>query len=394
MTEDVEKDRQRAEVFDALGHPARITVLKALSEGPLGFADLKKRLNIESSGHLQHHLSKLGNLIKVDENGRYCLSEYGKDALFAVQTVENVREPRIKELSGERLSKATARLLLALALLLLVAFVWLQIASMNNPNFLLLMFSSFIFLSVATFLTLRTFSGSAEKRLCLAVAIVLIVSTLLVANSLAQFPRGGNWNYIPVTPKSFVLSIENKGSGYAYYYGGYSQIIHSAGYPVTLVEARTHYDRVLTINVSNSVNLQGTIYLFLIFKPYNEMTYAFFQRPLTFNESSSFAYYEVDLWLEWGSSRTTRTRFEGYELEFTVRLDLQGSEAGPRYLNFTVDTTFLKIYVDDFMVDSSFQNGLSITLSGIFTGINAYIPGKYLLTSFTKSRLKKNNYSL
>jgi DNA-binding transcriptional ArsR family regulator len=36
----IELDRQRAEVFDALGHPTRIQILKVLSEGTLGFADL------------------------------------------------------------------------------------------------------------------------------------------------------------------------------------------------------------------------------------------------------------------------------------------------------------------------------------------------------------------
>ena len=39
----VEQDRQRAEVFDALGHPTRILILKVLSEGAIGFADLKKK---------------------------------------------------------------------------------------------------------------------------------------------------------------------------------------------------------------------------------------------------------------------------------------------------------------------------------------------------------------
>ena len=55
----VERDRQRAEVFDALGHPTRIVILKALSEAAFGFADLKKKTAIDSSGHLQHHLTKL-----------------------------------------------------------------------------------------------------------------------------------------------------------------------------------------------------------------------------------------------------------------------------------------------------------------------------------------------
>jgi DNA-binding HxlR family transcriptional regulator len=85
-----ESDRQRAEVFDALGHPTRIAILKALDEGPQGFADLKKKTDIESSGHLTHHLLKLEKLIKTDEFGKYCLSDQGRDALLTVQTVEQV----------------------------------------------------------------------------------------------------------------------------------------------------------------------------------------------------------------------------------------------------------------------------------------------------------------
>jgi DNA-binding HxlR family transcriptional regulator len=85
---DFENDRQRAEVFDALGHPTRIAILKSLNEGPLGFAELKKKTEIESSGHLSHHLAKLDRLIKTDEYGKYCLSDQGKDALLTVQAVE------------------------------------------------------------------------------------------------------------------------------------------------------------------------------------------------------------------------------------------------------------------------------------------------------------------
>ena len=90
MLENIDEDRKRAEVFDALGHPTRILILKALNEGPIGFADLKKKAHIDSSGHLTHHLNKLDGLIKTDEYGQYCLSDQGKDALLTVQTVENV----------------------------------------------------------------------------------------------------------------------------------------------------------------------------------------------------------------------------------------------------------------------------------------------------------------
>ncbi len=99
--EHIEEDRQRAEVFDALGHPTRIIILKALNDGAMGFAELKKRLNIKSSGHLQHHLSKLDGLIETDENGKYCLSDQGKDALLAVQTVENTAGLGVKK-NGKR----------------------------------------------------------------------------------------------------------------------------------------------------------------------------------------------------------------------------------------------------------------------------------------------------
>ena len=99
--EHIEEDRQRAEVFDALGHPTRIIILKALNEGAMGFGELKKRVNIESSGHLQHHLSKLDGLIKTDVNGKYCLSDQGKDALLAMQTVENAAGLGVKK-NGKR----------------------------------------------------------------------------------------------------------------------------------------------------------------------------------------------------------------------------------------------------------------------------------------------------
>ncbi len=88
MVEGTEKDKQRAEMFDALGHPTRIKILKVLSEGPLGFSDLKRSLSIDSGGHLNHHLDKLGDLIKKEEYGKYCISDKGKDALLNWQVAQ------------------------------------------------------------------------------------------------------------------------------------------------------------------------------------------------------------------------------------------------------------------------------------------------------------------
>ncbi|MCW4047114.1 MAG: PQQ-binding-like beta-propeller repeat protein [Candidatus Bathyarchaeota archaeon] len=120
------EDRQRAEVFDALGHPTRIAILKALSGNSMGFADLKKAVGIDSSGHLQHHLNKLNGLIKTDEHGKYCLSDQGKDALLTVQTVEKAAVSESKEKEGKHATGAVSNktfktVVVLLAILLVIS---------------------------------------------------------------------------------------------------------------------------------------------------------------------------------------------------------------------------------------------------------------------------------
>ena len=129
-SKEAQNDRQRAEIFDALGHPTRIAILKALREDSLGFADLKKKTGIESSGHLQHHLTKLGSLVKTDSYGKYCLSDQGRDALLTVQTVENAavsegeRNGR-KIITKSLLKRSTLRIVaIGLAILLFSSLVF------------------------------------------------------------------------------------------------------------------------------------------------------------------------------------------------------------------------------------------------------------------------------
>jgi DNA-binding HxlR family transcriptional regulator len=124
VANDIDQDRQRAEVFDALSHPTRIMILKALSDGALGFSDLKKKLGIESSGHLQHHLNKLNDLLKTDEYGKYTLSDQGKDALLSVQAVEKTATLEKKQNGKAHRSKKNIVLIstvVALAFLLAVS---------------------------------------------------------------------------------------------------------------------------------------------------------------------------------------------------------------------------------------------------------------------------------
>ena len=134
--ENIDNDRKRAEVFDALSHPTRIMLLKALSEEALGFAELKKKLGIESSGHLQHHISKLGCLIKTDNYGKYVLSDQGKDALHSVKTVEIAAGAKATENREAYTSKSNTVLKLTTVILAVLLALSLTLASFEYSNVL------------------------------------------------------------------------------------------------------------------------------------------------------------------------------------------------------------------------------------------------------------------
>ena len=74
------------DLFEAVSHPMRIEIVKALAEKPLRFADLKRNLKISSSGLLDFHLKKLNDLITTNDEGNYTLTERGFAALQAVET--------------------------------------------------------------------------------------------------------------------------------------------------------------------------------------------------------------------------------------------------------------------------------------------------------------------
>jgi DNA-binding HxlR family transcriptional regulator len=74
-------DSSRAELFEALGHPTRVKILRTLETKPMGFAELKREVGIESSGHLQFHLGKLAGLVTTNAEGSYTLTDDGREAI-------------------------------------------------------------------------------------------------------------------------------------------------------------------------------------------------------------------------------------------------------------------------------------------------------------------------
>lgn len=75
-------------MFDAISHPLRIKILKALAKRPRGFNELKRAVNVESSGTLDFHLKKMQSLIGTDSAGRYILNAKGSAALEAIRVIE------------------------------------------------------------------------------------------------------------------------------------------------------------------------------------------------------------------------------------------------------------------------------------------------------------------
>ncbi len=82
-----------ASLFEAISHSTRIKILYTLHESSLGFSELKHRLDIKSSGNLQHHLTKLGSLIEL-RGGIYSLSDDGREAVMAIDAVRRMQNRR------------------------------------------------------------------------------------------------------------------------------------------------------------------------------------------------------------------------------------------------------------------------------------------------------------
>jgi len=263
------------------------------------------------------------------------------------------------------------------------------------------MFFSFIFLGAGTFLTIITFakSSEAEKYLCLGVVIVFIVATLFVANSLAQVPRGGLVKSTWVTPENITLTAHRVKTPYEwegipiktnYQSESQRQVLHSSNYPVSSVSMESLWEAEIEIRRNPYLGTETfdpvnvTLQLWWRLKPYQS-----WQSRIWTESLRTLAVIDPYISLDWGSSKpANRTRLDRYDLEFMINF-FAYAESGPQYLNFTIDMSDYRIGIDDYVVDSKFQNGLSITLSGIFIGINCCIPGKLLSElPFKKTRLQ------
>lgn len=139
--------RIRAELFEVLSHETRIEILRTIERQPTTFAELKKTLRMESSGNLQHHLGKLGDLVKQTNDGRYSLGDDGREALKMLNAIRAQARPpsnaseKVHDLgeSGSLLRPSPWRVVkLAILTLVAVFFLLAYLADPTTENLLFL----------------------------------------------------------------------------------------------------------------------------------------------------------------------------------------------------------------------------------------------------------------
>ena len=98
----------------------------------MGFAELKREVGIESSGHLQFHLAKLSGLVGTTAGGDYALTDDGREAIRVLRSARTGHEetaPFARAPSLRRIGWRTA-----LIAALLVALVVLSSVAIYQQN--------------------------------------------------------------------------------------------------------------------------------------------------------------------------------------------------------------------------------------------------------------------
>jgi hypothetical protein len=74
-------------------------IIQYLGETELSFSELKRKVGIESGGHLNYHLGKLDGLVKTTAEGYYVLTDDGREALRLQETMGKNKEMEMEEIT-------------------------------------------------------------------------------------------------------------------------------------------------------------------------------------------------------------------------------------------------------------------------------------------------------
>ena len=115
-----------ASLHKILSDPTRRSILELLSEREsLTYTDIMTLLQITNTGRLNYHLKVLGSLISKDEQGRYHLTEQGRQAASLLRTFPE-RAPPERKLTGLKVGTAVVLILVGLFLIFSFSFLLLD----------------------------------------------------------------------------------------------------------------------------------------------------------------------------------------------------------------------------------------------------------------------------
>lgn len=176
----------RADLFEAISHPARIKILQALNEKPMGFAELGRAVGIEGGGHLGFHLRKLAHLVKTTPEGTYVLTGDGKEALWSINTLRKANGAATKVGDSSVRHRDWAKLIVPSLLIAVIILGGLGVYNLLPP---------------------RGAGSSGPTTTVTTSATSTLVSTLFIDTTPAAT------NTIPTCEGTSLITFEGNGSG-------------------------------------------------------------------------------------------------------------------------------------------------------------------------------------
>jgi DNA-binding transcriptional ArsR family regulator len=176
----------KAEIFEALGHPTRIRILQELNEKPLAFSELRRAAGLESNGLLTFHLGKLKDLVKLNSDGAYALTDGGREALRLIETVHETAPKQIARAGGSRLiSKLPLLLIVPIVTIAVISSIG-QVQDFFNPC-LIWGIASGGSITVSSNSACSITGGTSETMLQAALQLALVQGGMLFAIGLGVF---------------------------------------------------------------------------------------------------------------------------------------------------------------------------------------------------------------
>lgn len=302
--------------------------------------------------------------------------------------------------STERVEKISVIQQLAICSpILLLLFVHLLELAKDSENFLGLTFFSFVSLGLATCVLLFSKMEDATRivrYILYAITVILLITVVVVANSLVIVPRGGLRHSYSILPDDFEGTMEWSDG---YYSKSFEQTLLEVDYPVGEVYTDWDMDEIHLMFSRSMESLSGRFWLSLEFHPNHDKIRLWTNVVRNFTLSGTST--GIDLWslsFNWGSfNPEDRIRLDkGYTIVLWVDILLWASED---YGNFSVhiplsyvqrsySSTPSHVDIRDVQVTTQLQDGTAVLLCGVFFGINAQMVAKPAV-SFLKKRVFK-----